>query len=308
MDSMSKKGLALLAVIVLVLGAIPFMFNSSDESGEISEELTGSSTEVIDDDMILGEMPPEENSVEADSHSSNDSSNEKDESFTRGTGFHKTTPAMTAGSSKTTGSAKKSNASTSNAASGSVSFAVKAGTKGGPSLPGKTPEGAISSMEDNQPEILAVKKDPCLKSEFKSDTSRIKGKLQELTLKNVKVKKNKFCVFVDGKPVEYSITKKGNLRLDWKLSQNKAEITALYCNEGKKCDLVCPEIEKDFWDTIGESKTEEASVGFSDSATSEERALQKELKELKDVLNRKPAKAVVALWKVDSSVGVQCQK
>ena len=174
-------------------------------------------------------------------------------------------------------------------------------------LPSSSAGGKTLPNEEALKAEIVEKVEPCLFATFETRESVIKGKLQELLVEK-KIDSKRYCVFVDGKPVDYSKVSKGRIRLDWKLTSNKAEVTALYCNQGKKCNLKCPEAQKDFWDEIGAVDTDEVGVGFADETSSDEVALQKELKTLKEVLNRKPPKAKIAVWKQEEAKGVSCQQ
>ncbi len=312
MKGISKKGLALIVGIVVVLGILPFIFQSDSNSGsEVADENSTVSGENSLEDKIsetsegnVSESKSDSSSSKADDEKVNSSGAVSANQGTQGNkGTQGASGSKVSNSSGVAGTMGKSGST------GGVALPVTAGISGAnsgiDSAVKSGVKGADTSLAKNQ--ILEVKQEPCLKAKFKSETKKIKGKLQELSLDDLNFNKNKFCVFVDGKPVDYEQVKKGTLRLDWTLAEDQANVTALFCNKGQKCNLVCPKVEKDFWDTIGDEGSKATlSAGFADKVTSEEKALQKELKELKDVLNRKPSKALVAQWKVDSSVGVQC--
>ncbi|NCN28380.1 hypothetical protein GW915_12505 [bacterium] len=308
MNSMQKKGLGLVVGIILILAVVPFVWNSSS-SGE--SEIISEQTEL--EQGQLDSTQDSDTSIDA-----NDSENAKtsDKSSEKASTSKIEDSGSPTASAVTVSKSKKADTLVSEDSKGNISAGSIAG--GGFLGPLVSPEkatgaGAIAKAkseisESENEAVLQEKQEPCLKTAFKSDTSTLKGKLQEIKLADTKVNKKNFCVFVDGKPVDYEVVQKDTLRLDWTLAENKAEVTALHCNKGEKCNLVCPEVEKDFWDTIGDSSSDSnLSAGFTDGATSDEKSLQKELNELKEVLNRKPAKALIAHWKVDTSVGVQCE-
>jgi len=147
----------------------------------------------------------------------------------------------------------------------------------------------------------------CLQADLQNQSSELKGALHEFQLPRKFSKNEALCVFVDGKSVDYSRIDSDRVRIDWKIAKTSTKVSASYCAEGSKCKITCPAPEKDFWDTIGDADSVPAGEGFAVDETVEDKELQKELKALKDVLNRKPAKARVSVWKVSEVHEVACK-
>ncbi|MEO5666640.1 MAG: hypothetical protein ABIR96_01140 [Bdellovibrionota bacterium] len=149
--------------------------------------------------------------------------------------------------------------------------------------------------------VAAVEKKPeapCQAVDLKSDVTEIKGHLNEFRLGRTLSSTDPLCVMVDGKSVSYTKLKDGRVRIEWKIAKSSSKVSATFCSDGVKCHVNCPEPEKDFWDTIGSNDAATVGTGFADTETANDKDLQKEIKALKDVLNRKPAEAPVANWTV----------
>jgi hypothetical protein len=112
---------------------------------------------------------------------------------------------------------------------------------------------------------------------------------------------------VEGKSVGYTRMKDGRVRIDWRIARSSSKVSATFCTEGVKCQVTCPDPEKDFWDSIGSGSDGAVGAGFADAETAEDKELQKEIKALKDVLNRKPSEAPVANWTIVAQHDSSCK-
>jgi|GEM_PF-6028047 len=156
--------------------------------------------------------------------------------------------------------------------------------------------------------VAAVKTEaPCQIVDLKSDVSETKGHLHEFRLERTLGASEPLCVTVDGKSVSHTRMKDGRVRIDWKIAKPSSKVSAQFCTEGVKCTMSCPEPEKDFWESIGGDDAAAVGTGFAEGDTAEDRELQKEIKALKDVLNRKPTEAPVAKWSVVARHDSSCK-
>jgi hypothetical protein len=167
-------------------------------------------------------------------------------------------------------------------------------------------KGDFSEVELAQKE-LAVQS-PCLRAELKSDKKDIVAQIHEFKLPRTLPEMGSVCVFVDSKSVAFSKISNDRLRIDWKISKDSKDIYALYCNKGVKCNLKCPEPEKDFWDSITESKDLIEGTGFAENESSDEKELQKELQALREVLNRKPSQVSKTIWTANNEITSSCSQ
>lgn len=167
---------------------------------------------------------------------------------------------------------------------------------------------SATSAEVKAPETAAQKSDaPCQVADLKSEVKETKGYLHEFQLDRTLSQAEPLCVMVEGKSVAHTRLKDGRVRIDGRISRGSAKVSAIFCTEGVKCQVSCPEAEKDFWDTLGADDQASVGSGFADSDTAEDRELQKEIKALKDVLSRKPTEAPVAQWKIVAQHDSSCK-
>jgi hypothetical protein len=169
--------------------------------------------------------------------------------------------------------------------------------------------GTAASSRASAPvtETPAKPSSPCQIADLKSDVKDLKGHLNEFRLARTLESKEPLCVTVDGKSVATTRLKDGRVRIDTRIAKTSAKVSALFCSEGVKCKISCPEPEKDFWDSIGSDEGLVAGTGFAENESSQDKELQKEIKALKDVLNRKPTEAPVALWAISAQRDSSCQ-
>jgi hypothetical protein len=155
---------------------------------------------------------------------------------------------------------------------------------------------------------VAKKSDaPCQVVDLKSDVKETKGYLHEFKLARNLAQSEPLCVMVEGKSVGYTRMKDGRVRIDWRIARSSSKVSATFCTEGVKCQVACPDPEKDFWDSIGSEGDAAIGAGFADAETAEDKELQKEIKALKDVLNRKPSEAPVANWTIVAQHDSSCK-
>jgi len=148
---------------------------------------------------------------------------------------------------------------------------------------------------------------PCQVVDLKSELKETKGYLHEFKLERTLSSSEPLCVMVEGKSVGHTRMKDGRVRIDGRIARSSAKVSAMFCTQGVKCQVSCPEPEKDFWDSIGTEDDSAVGTGFADVDTAEDRELQKEIKALKDVLSRKPAEAPVANWKIVAQHDSSCK-
>ncbi len=155
--------------------------------------------------------------------------------------------------------------------------------------------------------VPVVHTSPCKWADLKTETRELKGHLHEFSLDRSLASSEPVCVFVDGKSVAHTRLKDGRMRIESRIARASTKVSVMYCSEGVKCQMSCPEPEKDFWETLG-SDDQGAGVGFAENETQDEKELQKELKALKDVLNRKPSEVPVAKWVVAAQQDSSCRQ
>ena len=148
---------------------------------------------------------------------------------------------------------------------------------------------------------------PCQVVDLKSDVKETKGYLHEFKLARNLAQSEPLCVMVEGKSVGYTRMKDGRVRIDWRIARSSSKVSATFCTEGVKCQVACPDPEKDFWDSIGSGGDAAVGAGFADAETAEDKELQKEIKALKDVLNHKPSEAPVANWTIVAQHDSSCK-
>jgi hypothetical protein len=203
------------------------------------------------------------------------------------------------------------------AAPGSAGAVVGKGTKGDPASATLGAAGAsgiaagagsAAGAKSEVSETAAKKSDaPCQVVDLKSDVKETKGYLHEFRLARTLAQSEPLCVMVEGKSVGYTRMKDGRVRIDWRIARSSSKVSAVFCTEGVKCQVSCPDPEKDFWDSIGSDGGGSVGAGFADAETAEDKELQKEIKALKDVLNRKPSEAPVANWTIVAQHDSSCK-
>jgi hypothetical protein len=154
---------------------------------------------------------------------------------------------------------------------------------------------------------LAPKGPKCVSVEFKSKDASLKGKRHELVFQDALPSKKAVCIQVDGKSVSFEVASKGvRAIVDRKILRAKTKVTAIYCKNEKDCALKCPKIEEDFWDSVSAVSNEAEVTGFAGQESQEEKALQKELVALSEVLKSQPETPDYAQWVVASQRPVDC--
>src|SRR5690606_8129638 len=112
-----------------------------------------------------------------------------------------------------------------------------------------TTPSASTPSKTEAPVVTQKTEAPCQLVELKSNVSETKGHLHEFRLDRALASSEPLCVTVDGKGVAHTRLKDGRVRIDWRIAKPSSKVSALYCTEGIKCKMSCPESEKDFWDS-----------------------------------------------------------
>jgi hypothetical protein len=174
--------------------------------------------------------------------------------------------------------------------------------------PSGLPGEFMGKGEELEPGSVAATGPACVSVEFKSKDGSLKGKRHELVFQDSLPNKKGLCIQVDGKAVSFEVASAGTKAIvDRKILRAKTKVTAIYCKNEKECALKCPKVEEDFWDSVSTVSNEAEVTGFAASESQEEKALQKELVALSEVLKSQPEAPEYAQWVVASQRPVPCE-